>query len=218
MVYDFKKEQKELYCPGKQPAIIEVPSMNYIAVRGKGDPNSEDGEYSQGLKLLYGIAYTIKMSKKGEYQIPGYFDFVVPPLEGMWWQPCIQGVDYQRKDTFNFISLIRMPKFVTPGVFNWAIETATKKKHLNFSKVEFCSINEGLCVQAMHIGAYDTEPMTVERLHKFIENNNLHLDINENRYHHEIYISDPRRTPSVKLKTVLRLPVKSNGNSIACFD
>ncbi len=208
MTYDFKKEQPELYCPGKRPAVIKVPSMNYLAVQGKGDPNAEDGEYSQALQLLYGIAYTIKMSKKGDYRIPGYFDFVVPPLEGMWWQPGIKGVDYQHKEQFNFISLIRMPDFVTPAIFDWAVKTATEKKQADFSKVELRSVDEGLCVQALHVGAYDDEPATVEKLHEFITNNDLQLDINDHRHHHEIYLSDPRHTKPANLKTVLRLPVR----------
>ncbi|MBD8086600.1 GyrI-like domain-containing protein [Limosilactobacillus sp. c11Ua_112_M] len=208
MTYDFKKEQPELYRPGKRPAVIKVPSMNYLAVQGKGDPNAEDGEYSQALQLLYGIAYTIKMSKKGDYRIPGYFDFVVPPLEGMWWQPGIKGVDYQHKEQFNFISLIRMPDFVTPAIFDWAVKTATEKKQADFSKVELRSVDEGLCVQALHVGAYDDEPATVEKLHEFITNNDLQLDINDHRHHHEIYLSDPRRTKPANLKTVLRLPVR----------
>lgn len=208
MAYDFKKEQKELYRPGKRPAIIKVPPMNYLAVQGKGDPNAENGEYNQALQPLYGIAYTIKMSKKGDYQIPGYFDFVVPPLEGMWWQPGVQGVDYQHKEKFNFISLIRMPDFVTTDVFDWAIKTATEKKQTDFSKVEFKTIDEGLCAQILHVGPYDEEPATVEKLHEFIANNGFKLDINDHRHHHEIYLSDPRRTKPANLKTVLRLPVK----------
>ncbi|WP_314737998.1 GyrI-like domain-containing protein [Limosilactobacillus urinaemulieris] len=208
MTYDFKKEQPELYRPGKRPATIAVPRMRYLAVQGKGDPNAEDGEYSQALQLLYGIAYTIKMSKKGDYQIPGYFDFVVPPLEGMWWQPGIKGVDYQHKEQFNFISLIRMPDFVTPEIFDWAVKTATEKKQTDFSKVKLCFVDEGLCVQVLHVGAYDDEPATVEKLHEFITDNDLQLDINDHRHHHEIYLSDPRRTKPANLKTILRLPVK----------
>lgn len=208
MTYDFKKEQSELYRPGKRPVVIKVPPMNYLAVQGKGDPNAENGEYSQALQLLYGIAYTIKMSKKGDYRIPGYFDFVVPPLEGMWWQPGIKGVDYQHKEQFNFISLIRMPDFVTPEIFDWAVKTATDKKQADFSKVELRSVDEGLCVQALHVGTYDDEPATVKKLHEFITNNGLQLDINDHRHHHEIYLSDPRRTKPANLKTVLRLPVK----------
>ena len=207
MTYDFKKEQPELYRPGKRPAVIKVPPLNYLAVQGKGDPNAKDGEYSQALQLLYGIAYTIKMSKKGDYKIPGYFDFVVPPLEGMWWQPGIKGVDYQHKEQFYFISLIRMPDFVTPKIFDWAVKTATEKKQTDFSKVKLRFVDEGLCVQALHVGAYDDEPATVEKLHEFITDNDLQLDI-DHRHHHEIYLSDPRRTKPANLKTILRLPVK----------
>ena len=208
MTYDFKKEQPELYRPGKRPAVIKVPPLNYLAVQGKGDPNAKDGEYSQALQLLYGSAYTLKMSKKGDYKIPGYFDFVVPPLEGMWWQPGIKGVDYQHKEQFNFISLIRMPDFVTPKIFDWAVKTATEKKQTDFSKVKLRFVDEGLCVQALHVGAYDDEPATVEKLHEFITDNDLQLDINDHRHHHEIYLSDPRRTKPANLKTILRLPVK----------
>ena len=208
MAYDFKKEQKELYRPGKRPAIIKVPPMNYLAVQGKGDPNAENGEYSQALQLLYGIAYTIKMSKKGDYQIPGYFDFVVPPLEGFWWQEGIAGINYAHKEEFQWISVIRLPDFVTKSDFDWAVKTATEKKQTDFSKVELRSVDEGLCVQALHVGAYDDEPATVEKLHEFITNNDLQLDINDHRHHHEIYLSDPRRTKPANLKTVLRLPVR----------
>lgn len=208
MAFDYKKEYKEFYLPKRKPEIITIPKMNFLAVRGQGDPNQEDGEYKQSISLLYPIAYTIKMSKNTDYQIEGYFDFVVPPLEGFWWQDGIKGVDYSRKDTFKFISLIRLPDFVSEADFNWAINQATQKKKMNFSKVEFFSYDEGLCVQCMHIGSYDDEPKTVSLMHQYLQEQGYQLDINDKRMHHEIYIGDPRRSDVSKLKTVIRHPIK----------
>ena len=208
MVFDFKKEYKELYKPKDKPSIINVEKANFIAVRGVGDPNSENSEYKQSISLLYPIAYAIKMSKKGDYKIDGYFDFVVPPLEGFWWQEGIKGVDYANKDSFNFISLIRMPDFVTKEVFEWAIEETTRKKKKDFSKVEFFTYDEGLCVQCMHIGSYNDEPITVEAMHEYMIEQGYELDITDERFHHEVYISDVRKTSPEKLKTVLRHPIK----------
>lgn len=208
MVFDFKKEYKELYKPKDKPSIINVEKANFIAVRGVGDPNSENSEYKQSISLLYPIAYAIKMSKKGDYKIDGYFDFVVPPLEGFWWQEGIKGVDYANKDSFNFISLIRMPDFVTKEVFEWAIEETTRKKKEDFSKVEFFTYDEGLCVQCMHIGPYNDEPITVEAMHEYMIEQGYELDITDERFHHEVYISDVRKTSPEKFKTVLRHPIK----------
>ena len=208
MVFDFKKEYKELYKPKDKPSIINVEKANFIAVRGVGDPNSENSEYKQSISLLYPIAYAIKMSKKGNYKIDGYFDFVVPPLEGFWWQEGIKGVDYANKDSFNFISLIRMPDFVTKEVFEWAIEETTRKKKEDFSKVEFFTYDEGLCVQCMHIVPYNDEPITVEAMHEYMIEQGYELDITDERFHHEVYISDVRKTSPEKLKTVLRHPIK----------
>ena len=208
MVFDFKKEYKELYKPKDKPSIINVEKANFIAVRGVGDPNSENSEYKQSISLLYPIAYAIKMSKKGDYKINGYFDFVVPPLEGFWWQEGIKGVDYANKDSFNFISLIRMSDFVTKEVFEWAIEEMTRKKKEDFSKVEFFTYDEGLCVQCMHIGPYNDEPITVEAMHEYMIEQGYELDITDERFHHEVYISDVRKTSPEKLKTVLRHPIK----------
>lgn len=208
MAFDYKKEYKEFYMPEKKPSIVMVPSMNYIGVRGKGDPNEEEGEYKQSIGLLYGIAYTIKMSKKGNHQMDGYFDFVVPPLEGFWWQDGVKGVDYSRKEDFRWISLIRLPDFVTRDEFQWAVEEGTRKKKKDFSKVEFLSIDEGLCVQCMHIGPYDAEPETVARMHEFIDQQEYTLDITDERHHHEIYLSDARKVAPEKLKTVIRHPIK----------
>ena len=208
MPFDYKKEHKEFYMPPKKPSIVEVPPMNYIVVRGKGNPNDENGEYKESIGLLYGIAFTIKMSYKGEHKIDGYFEYVVPPLEGFWWQDSVDGIDYSHKENFSFISLIRLPDFVTKADFDWAIAEATKKKKTDFSKVEFLTYNEGLCVQCMHIGSYDDEPATVELMHKFAEDNGYKLDITDTRYHHEIYLSDPRKCDVSKLKTVIRHPIK----------
>ena len=208
MAFDYKKEYKEFYMPKNKPSIVDIPCMNYIAVRGHGDPNKEEGEYKQAIGLLYGIAFTIKMSKKGDHQIDGYFDYVVPPLEGFWWQEGTDGVDYSRKEDFNWISVIRLPDFVTEEDFRWAVNEASKKKKQDFSKVEYLTLEEGLCVQCMHIGSYDTEPATVAVMHEFIDQQGYTLDINEDRLHHEIYLSDARKTAPEKLKTVIRHPIK----------
>lgn len=208
MAFDYKKEYKEFYMPKSKPSIVTVPPMNYIAVRGQGDPNAEGGAYKQAIELLYGIAYTIKMSKKGSRQIEGYFDYVVPPLEGFWWQDGVCGVDYAHKETFHWISVIRLPDFVTKADFDWAIEEATKKKRSDFSKVEWLAYDEGLCVQCMHIGAYDDEPATVALMHAYTEQQGCALDITNKRLHHEIYLSDARKTAPEKLKTVIRHPIK----------
>lgn len=211
MPFDYKKEYKEFYIPPKKPTIVEVPAMNYIAVRGQGDPNDEKGEYAQALGLLYGIAFTIKMSYKGDHKIQGYFEYVVPPLEGFWWQENTKGMDYTRKQDLYFISMIRLPDFVTKEDFGWAIQEATKKKKMDFSKVDFLNVNEGLCVQCMHIGSYDDEPDTVSAMHQFVKENGYTLDFNDHRWHHEIYLSDPRRCDVQKLKTVIRHPIRIRG-------
>ena len=208
MAFDYKKEYKEFYMPPIEPTIVTVPPMNYIAVRGQGDPNDEDGEYKQAIGLLYGIAFTIKMSKKGNRQIEGYFDYVVPPLEGFWWQDGTNGIDYAHKENFKWISLIRLPDFVTKADFDWAVEQASKKKKTDFSKAEFLSYDEGLCVQCMHIGSYDDEPATVETMHSFMQQQGYSLDISDKRFHHEIYLSDARKVSPDKLKTVIRHPIR----------
>ena len=211
MAFDFKKEYKEFYMPKSKPGIVTVPSMNYIAVRGSGNPNQEDGEYKQAIGLLYGIAFTIKMSKKGDYEIDGYFDYVVPPLEGFWWQDGVEGVDYAHKENFHWISVIRIPDFVTEDDFRWAAEETTKKKKQDFSKVEFLTVEEGLCVQCMHIGSYDDEPATVAMMHEFMEQQGYELDITDKRLHHEIYLSDARKGDPEKVRTVIRHPSKAKG-------
>ena len=210
MAFNYKKEYREFYMPARRPEIVDVPEMNFIAVRGKGDPNEEEGEYKEAMNLLYGIAYTIKMSKKGDHRIEGYFDYVVPPLEGFWWQEGISGVDYAHKEEFNWISVIRLPDFVKKEDFNWAVREATVKKKTDFSKVEFLTIKEGLCVQCMHVGPYDDEPETVRMMDEFIEQQGYVNDLNDTRRHHEIYLSDARKTDPAKLKTVIRHPIKKN--------
>ena len=208
MAFDFKKEYKEFYMPKDKPAIVDVPEMNYIAVRGQGDPNTEDGEYKKAIGLLYGIAFTIKMSKKGDHRIEGYFNYVVPPLEGFWWQEGVEGIDYAHKEDFRWISVIRLPDFVTGADFDWAIGEATRNKKEDFSKVDFLTVEEGLCVQCMHIGSYDNEPATVEMMHKYVEEQGYALDITDERLHHEIYLSDARKVAQEKLKTVIRHPIR----------
>lgn len=208
MAFDYKKEYKEFYLPKKVPGIIDVPTMNFLSVRGAGNPNEENGVYKESIGLLYAIAFTIKMSKMGNHRIEGYFDYVVPPLEGFWWQDGIKGIDYSRKEDFKWISLIRLPDFVTKDDFNWAIEEATRKKKMDFSKVEFFTYTEGLCVQCMHIGPYDNEPATVAMMNEFVEKEGYQIDITDSRYHHEIYLSDVRKTAPDKLRTVIRHPIK----------
>lgn len=208
MAFDFKKEYKEFYLPVSRPVIISVPAFNFIAVRGKGNPNDPDGEYSKALNLLYGTAYTIKMSKKTDYRIDGYFDYVVPPLEGFWWQDGTEGVDCAHKENFRWISVIRLPDFVTKKDFDWAVAEATRKKKVDFSKVEFLTMEEGLCVQCMHTGSYDSEPSTVQLMHKYAQDQGYELDFSEKRLHHEIYLSDPRKVAPDKNKTVIRHPIK----------
>lgn len=213
MAFDYKKEYKEFYMPKKKPSIVEIPKMNYIAVRGKGNPNDEDSEYKNSIGLLYAIAFTIKMSYKGTHKIDGYFEYVVPPLEGFWWQENTDGIDYNRKEDMNFISVIRLPDFVTEDDFKWAVDEASSKKKQDFSKVEFLTYDEGVCVQCMHIGSYDNESETVELMHKYMEENGYEPDITDSRLHHEIYLSDPRRCDESRLKTVVRHPIKKKNKS-----
>lgn len=208
MAFDFKKEYKEFYMPKGKPEIVTVPAMNYIAVHGCGNPNEDGGDYKKSIELLYGIAYTIKMSKKGDHKIEGYFDYVVPPLEGFWWQDGVDGIDYSHKENFQWISVIRLPAFVIRSDFEWAAEEATRKKKMDFSKVEFLTVEEGLCVQCMHTGSYDDEPATVSMMHEFIESQGYALDITDKRLHHEIYLSDARKVAPEKLKTVIRHPIR----------
>ena len=208
MTFDFKKEYKEFYLPKSKPQIVMVPPMNYIAVRGKGDPNEEGGAYQAAIGVLYAIAYTIKMSKMGDHRIEGYYDFVVPPLESFWWQDGVDGVDYTDKSTFNWISVIRLPDFVTQADFDWAVAEATRKKKLDCSKAEFLTIDEGECVQIMHMGAFDDEPATVAIMDAYLKANGYENDFSDTRLHHEVYLTDARKVASEKWKTVIRHPIK----------
>lgn len=208
MAFDFKKEYKEFYLPKTTPEIVDVPPMNYIAVRGCGDPNQEDGAYQQAVGILYALSYTIKMSYKGGHQIEGFFEYVVPPLEGFWWQEGAAGVDYANKSGFHWISVIRLPGFVTEADFQWAKAEAERKKKLDCSSAEFLTIHEGLCVQLMHLGSYDSEPASVARMDEYLKENGYQSDLSDTRLHHEIYLSDPRKAPAEKWKTVIRHPIK----------
>lgn len=208
MAFDYKKEYKEFYLPPKKPVIVDIPKMNYIAVRGIGNPNEEEGEYKKAIGLLYAIAFTIKMSYKGTRQIEGYFQYVVPPLEGLWWQENTEGIDYSKKNEFRWISMIRLPDFVSKEDFAWAVEESERKKELDFSKVEYFTYDEGKCVQCMHIGSYDDEPATILFMEDFAKEKGYEIDITPERYHHEIYLSDPRRCDVSKLRTVVRHPIR----------
>lgn len=208
MAFDYKKEYKEYYMPKNKPEIVNIPEMNFIAVRGTGDPNEEGGAYKAAIGLLYGIAFTIKMSKKGSHEIEGYFDYGVPPLEGFWAQEGTDGIDYTRKADFRWISVIRLPDFVTKQDFEWAVEEAEKKKKQDFSKVEFLTIAEGMCVQCMHIGSFDEEPVTIAKMDQYLLENGYENDFSKERLHHEIYLSDARKVAPEKWKTVIRHPVK----------
>jgi hypothetical protein len=208
MAFDFKKEYKEFYLPPAKPVIVTVPKANYIGVRGKGDPNEEGGAYHQAIGILYAVAYTLKMSYKTDHRIDGFYDYVVPPLEGFWWQEGVDGIDYSDKSTFCWISVIRLPDFITKADFDWAVETASKKKKIDCSGAEFLAIDEGLCVQIMHIGPYDNEPATVALMDRFLEENGYENDLSATRLHHEIHLSDARKVAPVNWKTVIRHPIK----------
>ena len=208
MPFDFKKEFKEFYLPKNKPEIVTVPKASFVTVRGKGDPNEVDGAYQRALNVLYAVAYTLKMSYKTDYKIEGFFEYVVPPLEGFWWQDGVDGVNYSDKSSFNWISAIRLPDFISQKDFDWAVETATKKKKLDCSSAKFETIDEGLCVQMMHLGSYDDELASVKLMDEFVAKNGYINDMNGKRLHHEIYLSDPRKAAPEKWKTVIRHPIK----------
>lgn len=212
MAFDFKKEYKEFYLPKNKPQIVTLPPMNYIAIRGTGDPNQEGGAYKASIGILYAIAYTIKMSKLGDHRIEGYFDYVVPPLEGFWWQDGVDGFDYQNKSMFQWVSMIRLPDFVTQAEFDWAVAEATKKKNMDCSAAEFLTVEEGICVQIMHMGAYDNEPATVALMDAYLAEQGYENDFSESRRHHEIYLSDARKVAPEKWKTVIRHPIRKKNS------
>ena len=208
MAFDFKKEYKEFYLPKEKPQIVTVPKANYIAVRGQGNPNEADGAYQKAVGVLYAIAYTLKMSYKTGYKMEGFYEYVVPPLEGFWWQEGVEGIDYSDKSTFHWISVIRLPEFVSKADFEWAVKQAEQKKKMDLSSAEYMTIDEGLCVQIMHIGPFDEEPATVERMDRYLAENGYENDFTSERLHHEIYLSDARKVAPEKWKTVIRHPVR----------
>ncbi len=208
MAFDFKREYKEFYMPTSKPEIVNVPKANYIAVRGKGDPNEEGGAYQQAIRVLYAVAYTLKMSCKTDYKIEGFFEYVVPPLEGFWWQENAEGAEHTDKSAFRWSSVIRLPDFVSRKDFDWAVQTAEKKKKLDCSAAEFLTIEEGLCVQIMHLGPFDNEPETIALMDTYLKENGYVTDITNTRWHHEIYMSDARRVAPQKWKTVIRHPIR----------
>ncbi|MBR5722812.1 MAG: GyrI-like domain-containing protein [Oscillospiraceae bacterium] len=204
-MFDFKKEYREFYLPKNVPSLVTVPAAQFLAVTGRGDPNEPDGAYQAALAKLYAIAYTLKMSYKTDYRIKGFYEYVVPPLEGFW---NLNGAVLTDKSVLEWVSVIRLPDFITEADVQWARETVLKKKKLDCSDVELRQITEGLCVQIMHIGSYDDEPATIARMEQFMQENGYQTDLEGGRHHHEIYLSDPRKTAPDKLKTVIRLPVR----------
>lgn len=210
MAFDFKKEYKEFYMPKNKPEIVDVPPANYIAVRGRGDPNIPGGEYQQAIGILYSVAYTLKMSYKTDYKIDGFFQYVVPPLEGFWWRDGSSAIDFSDKNSFNWISVIRLPDFVTEENLSWAVRTASEKKNIDCSRAGFLTVDEGLCVQIMHHGPFDDEPKSIALMEEYLRENGYAADITEKRLHHEIYMSDARRVDPQKWKTVIRHPIKKS--------
>lgn len=207
---DYKKEYKDLYQPTTKPSIIEVPEMLFITVAGYGDPNTS-AAYQEAMEILYGLSFTIKMSKMNGTQPEGYFEYVVPPLEGLWYIDggCFDGVNVTDKNLFRWISMIRQPEFVTEDVFEAAKKALAKKKpELDLSKAKFIRLEEGLCVQIMHKGPYDNEPETIEKMKQYVKENGYEEDFSDTRLHHEIYLSDPRRCAPERLRTVIRHPVR----------
>lgn len=208
MPFDFKKVYKDLYQPKATPQIVDVPTASYIAVRGKGDPNTKDGAYQRAMQVLYTLAYTLKMSYKTDYHIDGFYEYVVPPLEGFWWQEHSENINYADKSSFCWISVIRLPDFIKKQDFDWAVNTAEKKKKLDCSSAEFLTVNEGLCVQMMHHGTYDSEPQTIAIMEAYLSEHGYVTDFSDVRLHHEIYLSDPRKASPDKWKTVIRHPIR----------
>ena len=215
MAFDFKKEYKEFYLPKNKPEIVTVPKANYIAVRGMGNPNEEGGAYQKAIGILYAVAYTLKMSYKTDYKMEGFYEYVVPPLEGFWWQDGVSGIDYSDKSTFNWISVIRLPEFVKKEDFDWAVKTATTKKKMDCSAAECLTIDEGLCVQIMHTGPFDDEPATVKIMDDYLKENGYENDFSKERLHHEIYLSDARKVSPEKWRTVIRHPIRERNGKKA---
>lgn len=208
MAFDFKKAYKEFYLPPNTPEIVDVPPMNFVAVEGQGDPNEEGGAYKKALEVLYAISYTLKMSYKGDHRMEGFFEYVVPPLEGLWWQTGVDGVDYANKKDFHWVACIRLPDFVTHEDFVWAVDEVERKKKLDCASARMITAAEGLCVQMMHIGPYDAEPVSIARMKGYAEEMGYVEDFSQGRLHHEIYLTDPRKSPPEKWRTVIRHPIK----------
>ncbi|MDE6552111.1 MAG: GyrI-like domain-containing protein [Muribaculaceae bacterium] len=207
MAFDYKKEYKNLYMPKTTPVIVDVPEISYIAVSGRGNPNEADGEYQKAIGMLYPVAYTLKMSHKTDYRMEGFFEYVVPPLESLWWTENANMNDFTDKSAFNWIAMIRVPDFVKADDVEWAKREVIKKKHIDCVPLRFFSLQEGLCAQIMHIGPYDTEPTSLAAIDRFIQSKSYLTDISKERRHHEIYLSDPRKCNPDKMKTVLRIPI-----------
>ena len=208
MAFDYKKEYQEFYLPPRKPGIVCVPEMCFAAVRGHGDPNEEGGDYQRALSMLYAVSYTLKMSKMGAHRIEGYFDYVVPPLEGLWWQDGAATIDLSRKKELSWVAMIRLPEFAGEEALGWARAEAERKKSIDCARVEFFPYMEGDCVQCMHIGPYDNEPETVQMMDHFAKEQGYVLDFTSGRYHHEIYLSDVRLCKPENLKTVIRHPIR----------
>jgi len=205
--FDYKREYKDLYLPGTEPMPITVPDMTFLMVDGAGNPNDPDGEYRRAVELLYTLSYAVKMSKMGKFTPEGYFEYVVPPLEGLWWM-ADNSFDFTRKDSFLWTSMIRQPAFVTQEVFMWACDEAKRKKGLDCAKARLAQFEEGFCVQCMHLGPYDAEPATAEKMRRYMEANGLADDTGLTRRHHEIYLNDPSKTAPEKCRTILRHPAR----------
>lgn len=208
MPFDFKKEYRELYVPAEKSKIITVPRMRFAAVRGAGDPNAEGGAYQQAVAILYAVSYALKTSWKKGREIEGFYDYVVPPLEGFWQQDGAADVDYSRKESFRWITVIRLPDFVTEDHFAWAVEAAAQKKKLDCSAAELWSLEEGLCVQMMHRGPFEREPATVAVMDAYLREKGYENDFSDCRLHHELYLSDPRKVPPEKWRIVIRHPIR----------
>ena len=208
MAFDFKKEYQSFYLPARTPQIVTLPAMRFLAMRGAGDPNLEDGSFKQAVSVLYAVAYTIKMSKLGDHRMEGFFDFVVPPLEGFWQQEGGGAFDPARKDALRWICVIRVPDFVTEAECAWAAEEAGRKKRLDCTGAELLTIEEGLCVQILHLGPFDSEPASIRLMEEYAAQQGFEPDFSGDRLHHEIYLTDARRVEPEKWKTVIRHPIR----------
>ena len=214
MAFDFKKEYKEFYMPKNKPEIVTVPPMKYVAVRGVGDPNEKEGEYQKGIDALYAVSYMLKVNYKSDYRTEGFFEYVAPPLEGFWWQEGADEIDYENTAALRWISAIRLPDFVEEKNFMWAVKIASEKKKTDCSIAELLTVEEGLCAQILHGGSFDSNPATIETIEimdAFIRENGYVNDFREDRWHHEIYLSDARKIAPEEWKKVIRHPILKAG-------